>query len=40
MCARLKVEEGVRLAIEARQRAWEEEHTQIEAEYEARIVEE
>ena len=37
--ARLKVEVGVRLALEARQRA-EEEHTWLEAEEEARLVEE
>ena len=32
--------EGVRLALEARQRAEEEEHTRIEAEKEAHLVEE
>ena len=37
--ARLKVEVGVRLALGARQRA-EEEHAWIEAEEEARLVEE
>ena len=37
--ARLKVEVGVRLALEARQRV-EEEHTWLEAEEEARLVEE
>ena len=37
--ARLKVEVGVRLAPEARQRA-EEEHAWLEAEEEARLVEE
>ena len=37
-CARLKVEEGVRLSIEARWRA-EEEHALLEAEEEARLVE-
>ena len=37
--ARLKVEEGVRLALEARQRAEEEEeHAWLEAEEEARLV--
>ena len=37
----LKLEEGLRLALEARYREEEEEeHTQIEAEEEARIVEE
>ena len=37
---RLKVEEGVRLALEARWRAKEkEEHTRLEAEEEARIAE-
>ena len=39
-CARLKVKEGVCLAPEARRRAEEEEHTWIEAEEEARLVEE
>ena len=38
-CARLKVELGVRLALEARQRG-EEEHAWLEAEEEARLVEE
>ena len=39
--ARLKVDVGVHLALEARQRAEEEEeHTWIEAEEEARLVEE
>ena len=39
--ARMKVEEGVHLALEARQRSEEEEeHTRIEAEEEARLVEE
>ena len=38
-CARLKVEVGVQLALEARQGA-EEEHKWIEAEEEASIVEE
>ena len=37
--ARLKVEVGVRLALEARQRA-EEEHAWLEAEEESRLVEE
>ena len=37
--ARLKVEVGVRLALEARQRV-EEEHTCLEAEEEAHLVEE
>ena len=37
--ARLKLEQGVRLALEARHRA-DQEHTQIEAEEEARFVEE
>ena len=38
---RLNVEEGVRLALEARQRAEEdEEHTWLEAEEEARLIEE
>ena len=37
--ARLKVEVGVRLALEARQRV-EEEHAWLEAEEEARLVEE
>ena len=37
--ARLKLELGVRLALEARQRA-EEEHAWLEAEEEARLVEE
>ena len=37
--ARLKVEVGVRLALEARQRV-EEEHTWLEAEEVARLVEE
>ena len=36
--ARLKVDVGVRLALEARQRE-EEEHTWLEAEVEARLVE-
>ena len=36
----LKVEEGLRLALEARQIEEEEEHTWIEAEEEARLVEE
>ena len=36
--ARLKVEVGVRLALEARQRV-EEEHSWLEAEEEARLVE-
>ena len=38
-CARLKVVEGVRLALEARQRE-EEEHAWLEAEEEVHIVEE
>ena len=39
-CERLKVEEGVHLALEARRRADEEEdHTQLEAEEEAYLVE-
>ena len=39
--AQLKVEEGVRLSLEARRRAEEEEdHTRIESEEEARLVEE
>ena len=38
-CARLKVEVGVRLALEARRRV-EEEHTWLEAEEEAHLVEE
>ena len=37
--ARLKVEVGLRLALEARQRV-EEEHTWLEAEEEARLFEE
>ena len=37
--ARLKVEVGVRLALEARQRV-EEEHAWLEAEEESRLVEE
>ena len=37
--ARLKVEVGVRISLEARHRA-EEEHAWIEAEEEARLVEE
>ena len=37
--ARLKVEVGVRLSLEARQRV-EEEHAWLEAEEEARLVEE
>ena len=37
--ARLKVEVGLRLALEARQRA-EEEHAWLEAEEEARLFEE
>ena len=37
--ARLKVEEGVRLALEVRKIA-EEEHAQLEAEEEARLIEE
>ena len=37
--ARLKVEVGVRLALEARQRV-EKEHAWLEAEEEARLVEE
>jgi len=36
----LKVEEGLRLALEARRIEEEEEHTRIEAEEEARLVEE
>ena len=36
----MKVEEGFRLALEARRRAEEEDHTWIEAEEEARLVEE
>ena len=40
-CARLKVEVGVRLALEARQRAEEEEdHTRLENGEEVRLVEE
>ena len=39
ICARLKVEVGVRLALEARQRA-EEEHAWLEAEEEALLIEE
>ena len=35
----MKLEEGIRLALEARQRA-EEEHAWIEAEEEARLVDE
>ena len=38
-CARLKVEVGVRLALEARHIV-EEEHAWLEAEEEARLVEE
>ena len=38
-CARLKVEGGVRLALDARQRV-EEEHAWLEAEEEERLVEE
>ena len=38
-CAQLKVELGVHLALEERQRV-EEEHTWLEAEEEARLVEE
>ena len=38
--ARLKVEEGLRLALEARRIEEEEEHTRIEAEEEAHLVEE
>ena len=38
--AGLKVEEGIRLALEARRIEEEEEHTWIEAEEEARLVEE
>ena len=39
--ARLKVVEGVRLALEVRQRAEEEEkHARLESEEEARLVEE
>ena len=37
---RLKVEEGVRLALEARHKAEEEEPARIKAEEEARLVEE
>ena len=37
--ARMKVEVGVRLSLEARQRA-EEEHTRIETEEEVRLIEE
>ena len=37
--ARLKVDVGVRLALESRQRV-EEEHTWLESEVEARLVEE
>ena len=36
----MKVEEGVRLSLEAIRRAKEEEHTWVEAEEEARLVEE
>ena len=36
----MKVEEGLRLALEAKQIEEEEEHTCIEAEEEARLVEE
>ena len=36
----MKAEEGLRLALEAKQIEEEEEHTRIEAEYEARLVEE
>ena len=36
----MKVEEGVRLALEARRREEEEDHTWIDAEEEARLVEE
>ena len=36
----LKVEEGLRLALEVRRREEAEEHTRIEAEEEARLVEE
>ena len=39
-CAHLNVEEGVCLALDARQRAEEGEHARIEAEEEAQIVEE
>ena len=38
-CARLKLDVGVRLALESRQRV-EEEHTWLEAEVEARHVKE
>ena len=36
----MKVEEGLRLALEARRIEEEEDHTRIEAEEEARLVEE
>ena len=36
----MKVEEGLRLALEARRIEEEEEHTRIEAEEEARLIEE
>ena len=38
-CAQLKVEVGIRLDLESRQRA-EEEHSWLEAEEESRLVEE